>query len=107
MWILWPSMSLVMLVLMAVGMVTLTQAHAQQTRMEDYVLLLQQRSQELQTEFDEKYDPEAVEEMALALGMVPVEQVTHKTMHVAPVEEVPEEPTFWEQVQRFFDDLLA
>ena len=101
------AVSVVMLVLMGIGMAQLSQAHAQQTRMEEYVRQLQIRSEELQTEFDEKYDPEAVEELALALGMVPVDQVTHKTMYVEPVEEVPAEPTFWEQVQRFFEDLLA
>ena len=101
------AVSVVMLVLMFVGMATLQEAHAQQTRMEDYVRTLQLRNEELQAEFDEKYDPAAVEEMALALGMVPVDQVEHKTIVVEPMEEIPEEPTFWEQVQAFFEDLLA
>ena len=101
------AVSVVMLVLMGIGMVKLNEAHEQQNRMEEYVQMLQLRSEELQAEFDEKFDPEAVEEMALALGMVPVDQVTHKTMYVEPVEEVPAELTFWEQVQSFFEDLLA
>ena len=98
--------SVVMLALMFVGMATLNEAHAQQTRMEEYLQNLEIRSQELQAEFDEKYDPEAIREMALALGMVPVDQVEHKTITVEPMEEIPVEPTFWEQVQAFFAGLL-
>lgn len=99
--------SAVMLVLMVVGMLTLNDAHAQEARMEAYVQSLQEQNEALQAEFDENYDPAALEEAALALGMVPVDQVEHRTIQVAPVVEAPAEPTFWEQVQAFFDGLFA
>lgn len=99
--------SAVMLVLMMVGMITLNDAHAQEARMEAYVQSLQEQNTQLQAEFDESYDPAAVEEAALALGMIPVEQAEHRTIYVEPVAEPVAEPTFWEQVQAFFAGLLA
>lgn len=101
------AVSAVMLVLMVVGLLTLNGAHAQEARMEAYVQGLQEQNALLQAEFDENYDPAAIEEAALALGMVPVEQVEHRTIQVAPVVEEPAPPTFWEQVQAFFDGLFA
>ena len=99
--------SAVMLVLMVVGMLTLTEAHAQETRIAASIQTLEAENARLQAEFDEKYDPAAIEEAALALGMIPVEQAEHRTIQVAPVEEIPEEPTFWEQLQDFFGGLFA
>lgn len=101
------AVSVVMLVLMLVGMATLTEAHTQEARMEAYVQLLQEKNARLQAEFDENYDPAAIEEAALALGMVPVEQVEHRTIYVEPMAEAPVELTFWEQVQAFFEGLFA
>lgn len=99
--------SAVLLVLMAVGAMTLTEAHARETRIAASLQTLAAENTRLQAEFDELYDPAAIEEAALALGMVPVEQVEHRTIRVAPVEKVPEEPTLWEQVQDFFEGLFA
>ena len=101
------AVSAVMLVLMAVGMLTLTEAHAQETRIAASIQTLEAENARLQAEFDEKYDPAAIEEVALALGMIPVEQAEHRTIQVVPVEEIPEEPTFWEQLQDFFGGLFA
>lgn len=99
--------SVVMLVLMLVGMLTLTEAHAQETRIAASIQLLQEENARLQADFDELYDPASIEEAALALGMVPVDQVEHRTIQVAPMEVAPEEPDFWEQVQEFFEGLFA
>lgn len=99
--------SAVLMVLMVVGMLTLNEVHAQEARMEAYVQSLQERNEVLQAEFEASYDPAAVEEAALALGMVPVDQVEHRTIRVEPVAEEPVELTFWEQVQAFFSGLLA
>jgi len=93
--------------MMVVGMITLNDAHAQEARMEAYVQSLREQNAVLQAEFDENYDPAAVEEAALALGMVPVDQVEHRTIRVEPMEEAPAEITLWEQIQAFFAGLLA
>ena len=99
--------SAVLMVLMVVGMMTLTDAHTQEARMEAYVQSLQQENARLQAEFDENYDPEAVEKAALALGMVPVDQVEHRTIIVPAFETPVAEPTLWEQIQAFFAGLFA
>ena len=99
--------SAVLMVLMVVGTLTLTDAHAQETRIAASLQVLEAENARLQAEFDELYDPAAIEEAALALGMVPVDQVEHRTIQVVPVEEIPEEPGFWEQVQDFFEGLFA
>ena len=101
------AVSVVMLALMVVGMMTLTEAHAQEARIEASVQRLQAENELLQAEFEELYDPVIIKDTALALGMVPVDQVQHRTITVPPVEEIPEEPTFWEQVQDFFEGLFA
>lgn len=99
--------SAVMLMLMAVGMVKLNEAHAQQTRAEAYVQNLREENAALAAEFEEQYDPAAVEEAALALGMVPADQVEHITVTVRPTVETIPEPTLWEQVLAFFEGLFA
>jgi hypothetical protein len=101
------AVSVVMLVLMVVGMMTLTEAHTKENQIADSLQLLQAENVRLQAEFDDLYDPAVIKDTALALGMVPVEQVEHRTIQVMPVEEIPEEPTFWEQVQDFFAGLFA
>jgi hypothetical protein len=101
------AVSVVMLVLMVVGMMTLTEAHTKENQIAGSLQLLQAENVRLQAEFDDLYDPAVIKDTALALGMVPVEQVEHRTIQVMPVEEIPEEPTFWEQVQDFFAGLFA
>ena len=99
--------SVVMLVLMMVGTLTLTEAHAQENRIASSIQVLQAENARLQAEYDEVYDPAAIQEAALALGMVPVEQVEHRTIRVPAMEEIPEEPSIWEQIQDFFEGLFA
>lgn len=101
------AVSVVMLVLMGVGVMRLQTAHEREAKMMAYVENLQAENSALREKFNENYDPAAVKEMALALGMVPVEQVTHKTIRVEPMVEEAAEPTLWEQVQAFFDGLFA
>lgn len=96
----------VMLVLMVVGVVRLDSAKQQQLEMERYVASLQERNEKLQEEYAAGYDPETVRNAALALGMVPAEQIQRIPM---PVEEPPveEEPTVWQRITGFFTDLFA
>ena len=99
--------SVVLLVMMVVGMIALNDAHAREAQMAAYVQNLREQNAVLQAEFDANYDPEAIEKAALALGMVPVDQVEHRTIRVEPMVEEPAELTLWEQVQAFFEGLLA
>ncbi len=99
-------MSAVMIVLMAVGVVQLRVAQTQLQNMESYVQELEQENVQLRDTFEQGYDIEQIERTALALGLVPEDQVTHITVRVAqpPVEE---EAEGWEKIGIFLAGLFA
>lgn len=67
----------VMMILLSVGFVQLSNVRAEAATMESYVDILQQENDALQAEFEAGYNLEEVESVALALGMVPEDQVRH------------------------------
>ena len=99
-------MAVVMSVLMVVGMVKLETASQELQTMESYVQTLSQENVQLQQTFREGYDLEEVKTTALALGLVPKDQVQHITLRVPP-EQVVEEPTSWERFCTFLTGLFA
>lgn len=103
--ILGTVVAIVMLVLLAVGYFKLMDARQELAAMDAYVQTLRQENVALQEEYDAGYDLENVEQTALALGMVPVEQVQHITIHVQ--EPVPAQPSKWEQIRLFLVGLFA
>ncbi len=97
------AVAVVMLVLMLVGVLQLRTAQAETVKMEKYAQQLEKENHELQLAYASGYDLEEVKWMAEALGMVPVEEVTHITVE-AP-ESIPEElPSAWD---RFCTKLAA
>ena len=81
-------MAMVMTILMAVGFVQLSEARAAEIEMAAYVASLQEENEVLQNTFETGYNLERVEEVALALGMVPKEDLQTVTISVAePVQE--------------------
>lgn len=99
-------MAAVMLILMLVGMAQLTNAKNELHTMQNYVQTLQQDNISLEATYEQGYDLAAVEQTALALGLVPKEEVRHVTIHV-PQPEVEEEPGAWEQFYTFLTGLFA
>lgn len=95
-----------MLVLMAVGMGHFSRAYRECRAMEERVLTLQNENISLQREFKGGYDILEVEEQALAMGMVPVEQAQTITI-TGQIPQPEPEPTFWENMQWFFEELFA
>jgi len=65
----------VLLIMMAVGLTQFQQARAEAQMMENYVQQLTAENEALQVQFDESVNLEEVEKTALALGMVPKDQV--------------------------------
>lgn len=97
----------VMFVLMAVGCVLLYDAQQESLRAEQYVRQLQEQNTQLQQAYESGYDLETVEEMALALGMVPQEQARQETIRI-PVEEAqPRQLSVWETIGDFFSKLFS
>ena len=84
-----------MMIMMAVGIFQYKAAQEQAQLMERYVETLNRDNESLQNTYD-SIDLTAIEQTALALGMVPQSQVQHVSLRVPPVQEV-EEPqeTFW------------
>ena len=100
------AMAVVMMVLMLVGVTQLVNTRQQLQTMASYVDTLQQENASLQATYESGYDLEAVEQTALALGLVPKEQVRHVTIRV-PSEEVTVQPSPWEQFYTFLTGLFA
>lgn len=95
-----------MLIAMVVGMLRLGAVNAEVEAMDSYVSELQQENIVLREEYKSGYDLKDVEQKALEMGLVPIEQVEHVTIEVVePVADA--EPTFWEKAAAFFSELFA
>ncbi len=102
------AVSVVMLVLMVAGMSQMYGARQQEMLAQTYVQELYAENQRLQEEYESGYDLEQIERDALALGLVPVEEVTHITVQVTPVQRaVQAEPTAWDALCAFFASIFA
>ena len=69
--------AIVMMVVMILGVVQLSQLKAEASAMQSYVLDLKAENAQMTTQYQEGYNLEEVEKTAIALGMVPADQVTH------------------------------
>ncbi len=99
-------MAAVMMVLMVVGVVRLHDQQQQLQQMQSYVADLQVQNALLEDEFHNGYNIDEVEKTALALGLVPQEEVTCVTIK-APVTAEEEEPGSWERFYIFLTGLFA
>ncbi len=98
--------SALMLVLMLVGVSQLSSAQAKTNSMEAYVSRLEAENATLTAAYEASYDLEKIEETALALGMVPKDQVAHVTIRV-PEVTAEETPGAWERFCTFLTGLFA
>lgn len=96
----------VMFVMLIAGAVQLQNTRDQAAAMCSYVRILQQENEELQATYEAGYDLETVKENAIALGLVPKEDVQHVTMQV-PIQEETEAPGVWERFYSFLTGLFA
>lgn len=99
--------ALVLLVLMVVGVFRVQSARERSAQMAQYVQTLKTENRMLQNTYDTGYDLEQVEKTALALGMVPAEQVQQVAIQMeVPQTEQPVEG-FWNNVTAFLTGLFA
>lgn len=89
----------VMLLLMGIGVNRLVETQSEVAAMRQQVTSLEHRQIELQAEYEAGYDLERIEEMALSLGLVPVEQVQHVAVSVEETQPVQE--SFWDRILTF------
>ena len=98
--------SVVMLVLMVAGVLQLHSAWQQEQALAAYVEQLYAQNQELEETYRSGYDLEEIERKALALGLVPVDQVQHIRVQVEmPAQQ--QASSFWDEVTAFFGGLFA
>lgn len=85
--------SLVMLVLMVVSCIQLAGIQQRTDVMNSYVDTLKEKNARLDDTYHSGYDLKDVEQKALAMGMVPIEEVLHITVAVDATREAEESVT--------------
>lgn len=96
----------VMLIAMVVGMLQLGGINAENQKLESYVSELRAENVALRTEYEAGYDLKDVEQKALEMGLVPIDQVEKVVIEVPEIVEEPQ-PGFWESVGAFFAELFG
>ena len=93
-------------IMMIVSLVQMTQAQKEAKMMRQYALSLRQENQVMRDTYTAEFDLNEVQQIAQAMGMVPVEQLAHVQIHLeAP--QVEEEPTAWENFWAFVVGMFA
>lgn len=96
----------IMLATMVTGALALKEDWAAYEQMATYVSFLNRQNARLEQEYREGYDLADIQSKALALGMVPVDQLENRTITVTmPVREP--EISRIEQIKTYFEDMFA
>ena len=91
---------------MLTGALALKDDWAAYEQMAAYVSFLNRENAELEKEYREGYDLEDIRSKALALGMVPADQLENRTVTVTmPVKEP--QISRIEQIKTYFEDMFA
>ena len=98
----------VMLILMVVSTLQYVSSVREYDAMAEHLRTLQDQNARLNHDYytSDDYDLEYIQSTALALGMVPAEQVQTITIDVTVPEPEPE-PTVWDDIRWFFAGLFA
>ena len=99
--------AMAMLVMMLVGFVQYNICREQTRLMQDYVTSLQLENAQLQQNYDDSIDLDYVEEVADALGMVPVDYAQQIHIDVQLPQQITEEMSLWESITTFLAGLFA
>ena len=100
------AVAVVMLVVMAVSVCNLYALQQETAVLENYVNDLQMENAELLSQYESHIDLDEIERTALALGMVPREEVRHVTVK-AETPETKNAAGAWEQFRTFLTGLFA
>lgn len=100
----------VLLVMLMVGMVRLQNAREETASLGKYVHTLKEENLRLQAKYEASYDLDEIRELALTMGMVPMEQLETVQIQVPDfTEEVTQEQetALWKSVGTFLAGLFA
>ena len=100
------AVAAVLMLTMLSGLIRWSQARSESVLLKEYVTQLQEENTKLQHTYKSGFDPEEIREIALNMGMIPVEQAQHIQMQVA-IPQVVEEPTGWAAVWAFILGMFA
>lgn len=98
--------AVVLSILLLVGVTQMYQAQQEAKAMKDYVISLQEENQKLRDTYTSGYNPEEIREIALKMGMVPVEDVPHMQIQLTAPQQV-QKPTAWESFWAFMVGMFA
>lgn len=98
--------AMVLLVMMTVSLFQLNAAQRQAEEMAQYVASLQERNESLRSTYEAGYDLEEIRDIAIARGMIPIEEAQTVQIRVN-VPQPEEEPTAWESFCTFLAGLFA
>ena len=87
--------AVVMLIVMLVGLVQFGAAHKRQVELENYVASLQQQNATLEETYYNGFDLEEIRSIALARGMIPVEQAHVLYVPAEQIQPQEESRTLW------------
>ena len=99
-------LAVVMVVLMAVSVSSYLDTCAEYEMMTDYVISLQNTHVQKEQEYVKLYDLNDIQEKALALGMIPIEEAEVITIRPVMPEPEPETP-WWENISWVMKGLFA
>ena len=99
--------AVVMLVMLLAGFAEYTALQEKNRQMQDYVTSLELENAQLQQTFDGNIDMEYVEEVADALGMVPMENANQIQIEVELPPQQTEQLTLWQSITTFLAGLFA
>lgn len=97
------TVAVVMLVLVLVGFGQLNSVNREIRNMELYIGSLKSENYALNKEYEAGYDLDEIQTAAEAMGLVPIDQVEHVTIHIPEPEVVVELPWY----QQLWNDFLA
>ena len=95
-----------MLVMMLVGLNQLQLAQESTAQMESYVQRLEFENRQLKAEYAASCDLDAIEQTALALGMIPQAEAVHTEISIE-VPQVEKPVTMWNRIGTFLTGLFA
>ena len=96
----------VMLVCITVSMVRVKGMQAQEELLQQYIVSMEEENVTLQEQYRQGYDLEDIRQKALAMGMVPAEQVEQITIQVQIPQDA-QEQTVWDRIGIFLAGLFA
>ena len=98
--------SVVMLATMLTGVLALRKDWAAYEQMATYVSYLNRENAKLELEYRAGYDLADIESKALALGLVPRDQLETRTVTVTMPVEAPQ-PGRIDQIRQYFEDMFS